>query len=440
MQKQSIINNKIKKNDLINLKKRVCKEVERQKYDIIKFHSRSIQIPSVNTPPTGGEAKYQAFIAAQMKKMGLEVKTFEPDSIKGIIDHPAYNKGINYKNRPNVLGFYKRKQNKKSILLMAHADTELTGKHEDWIGKTPFSGIVKDNKIYGRGAGDNKDGVTTMIFVFNVLKKLCKDIPINLCFASVVDEEQGGRNGSLAGIIYAKKYIPDIVAGIYLDGYEKSVSPGNLGGGILSIKIKCKGSQVTIDDTFLLLKRVYERLNVFKKKRKKKFFKNNLFKRYYESLTMRIGEAKLGTNDIGGAQYGELNISVYLLHGEKEKVFLNDLNRCILQSKKNKNESISLSRKIKFLETSEISQDEPIVSNIKSNYNLITGKKINVYGSPMCDLFLMNNHGGFPSVMMGSGRSSKPGIAHSLNEFIYVDRLLETIKITAGTIIDFAYN
>ena len=131
-------------------------------------------------------------------------------------------------------------------------------------------------------------------------------------------------------------------------------------------------------------------------------------------------------------------MSVYLLPGEKEKVFMNDFSRCILQAKKNKNESISLSCEIKFLEPSEISQDELIVNNIKSNYNLITGKNMNVTGAPMCDLFLMNNHGKFPSVMMGASRSSQPGMSHSVNEFIYVNSLLEAIKVTAGTVIDFA--
>lgn len=53
------------------------------------------------------------------------------------------------------------------MLLIAHTDVTLPGMKELWEDKNPWSGKVKDGKIFGRGSGDDKSGLTAQIMALD---------------------------------------------------------------------------------------------------------------------------------------------------------------------------------------------------------------------------------------------------------------------------------
>ncbi len=102
-----------------------------------------MQIDSVNpslVPGGRGEAEIAEFIAGSLKWIGLAVEKFEPEP-----------------GRVSVAGTLKGTGGGRRLMLNAHVDTVgVTGMAE------PFSGELRDGRIYGRGAFDMKGSLAAL--------------------------------------------------------------------------------------------------------------------------------------------------------------------------------------------------------------------------------------------------------------------------------------
>lgn len=76
--------------------------------------------------------------------------------------------------------------------LIAHMDTVAEGDPAGW-SSPPFAGEVKDGRIIGRGAADNKAGIACGLYTIALLRDLNLIDPAlqQVIFAGVVDEESG---------------------------------------------------------------------------------------------------------------------------------------------------------------------------------------------------------------------------------------------------------
>ncbi|MGH9364592.1 MAG: M20 family metallopeptidase, partial [Thermoanaerobaculia bacterium] len=99
-----------------------------------------VAIDSVNpalVPGGSGEARIAEFVAARLRRAGLDVETHEAAP-----------------GRPNVVGVLEGKRPGRSLVLCGHLDT---------VGvegmASPFSPVVRDGRLYGRGAQDMKGGL-----------------------------------------------------------------------------------------------------------------------------------------------------------------------------------------------------------------------------------------------------------------------------------------
>ena len=122
--------------------------------------------------------------------------------------------------RPNILVTYGEGSDRFAII--AHTDTVAEGNPESW-SSTPFAADVKDGRIIGRGAADNKAGIACGLYTLALLRDLNLIDPARhqVIVAGVVDEESGAcsplgvrhllDSGALRarGAIYA--YTSDIV-------------------------------------------------------------------------------------------------------------------------------------------------------------------------------------------------------------------------------------
>ncbi len=82
-------------------------------------------------------------------------------------------------------------------LFSGHIDTVPSGTLP-WT-RDPFGGQVEGNCLCGRGSNDMKGGVGINLFVVEAVEKMGLTVAGDLVFESVVDEEFGGVNGTLAG-------------------------------------------------------------------------------------------------------------------------------------------------------------------------------------------------------------------------------------------------
>ena len=94
----------------------------------------------------------------------------------------------------------------------AHIDTVAVTESEAWT-HPPFEGKIKDGKIYGRGAVDEKPAMAGYLIAAGVLKELNVPLPFTLYIVgSVMEEECDGY--PLQHIIYQEQIRPDYACAV----------------------------------------------------------------------------------------------------------------------------------------------------------------------------------------------------------------------------------
>jgi acetylornithine deacetylase len=176
---------------------RVVKTVEGLREYIYGSLDEIVRLPSINHPPTGDEYECQMAVARRWREMGLEPEIYSLNSVPGLKAHPTFFPGRDYDRRPNVLVRRKGRGGGKSLLLSGHIDTVPLGV-QPWK-HAPFQPTVEGGRMYGLGAYDMKCGVAVMLGVMRCLRELGVNLKGDVLAETVVDEEFGGVNGTLAG-------------------------------------------------------------------------------------------------------------------------------------------------------------------------------------------------------------------------------------------------
>src|SRR5574337_1804375 len=176
---------------------KLCGYVDGRRERLIEIVRDLVRIPSENAPPTGSEEACQQYVAERLRRQGWEPDLYTLDEVKGLREHALFWPGRNYARRPNVGARKPGRGGGRSLVLSGHIDTVPRGT-QPWT-HDPFGGEVDGNRLYGRGSNDMKGGVAANLFVVEALRELGVELRGALVFETVVDEEFGGVNGTLAG-------------------------------------------------------------------------------------------------------------------------------------------------------------------------------------------------------------------------------------------------
>ena len=157
---------------------RVTAEVDRAADEIVQFTADLVRIPTVNPP---GE-EYEAcahFLGDFLKRRAFEI---EYVAAEGRPEHTA-----RYP-RVNVIGS-RRGGAGPVVHLNGHIDVVPAG---DGWSTDPFTPLVRDGRLFGRGSADMKGGVAAMIAAVEAVQRA--EIPLHgsVTLAVVADEEEGG--------------------------------------------------------------------------------------------------------------------------------------------------------------------------------------------------------------------------------------------------------
>jgi acetylornithine deacetylase/succinyl-diaminopimelate desuccinylase family protein len=138
--------------------------------DLIDTLANLIRIPSVNPAynPESSEFEIQKWIAGFFQSHGIQV--YEQEVL------PC---------RPVVIAKLPGRNRKRRLVFEAHCDT--AGVHGMSI--PPFEPQIRDGRLYGRGACDNKAGLAAMMHAIVDLQAANTPPPCELWVASTVDEE-----------------------------------------------------------------------------------------------------------------------------------------------------------------------------------------------------------------------------------------------------------
>jgi acetylornithine deacetylase len=171
--------------------------VESNQDQLIQIVQELVRIPSENTPPAGNEGTCQRYIADLLQKLSWETMVYQLSEVEGLVSHHLYWPGREYIDRPNVCGRKQGQGGGRSLILSGHIDTVPRGS-QPW-SRDPFGGQVEKGRLYGRGSNDMKGGLGISLFVAKAFQELGIGLLGDLLIESVVDEEFGGVNGTLAG-------------------------------------------------------------------------------------------------------------------------------------------------------------------------------------------------------------------------------------------------
>ena len=161
---------------------RVLAEVEAAHDEIVAFTAEMIRIPTVN-PPGECYPECAELIGRRLAAMGLTVEYVEAE---GRPEHTAEHP------RVNVVGRGDARPGRPRLHLNGHFDVVPPG--DEWT-VDPFAGVVREGRIYGRGASDMKSGIAAAVFALEALRRAGVELAGAVDISATVDEESGGFAG-----------------------------------------------------------------------------------------------------------------------------------------------------------------------------------------------------------------------------------------------------
>lgn len=136
-----------------------------------------VSIPSISSIPANKPdiAKTATWIVNKLKSIGISnAKQLPTDG------------------NPVVYANWNEAPGKPTVLIYGHYDVQPV-KESEW-NNPPFSPIIKDGRIYGRGASDDKSGIITAICAIETILRTEGKLPVNVKFLFEGEEEIGSPN------------------------------------------------------------------------------------------------------------------------------------------------------------------------------------------------------------------------------------------------------
>ena len=166
--------------------------------ETITLCQEMIRIPSVNHGEGKGDEKAMAeYVASKLAEVGIKSELIETAP-----------------NRVNVVAKVEgADQSRPGLVLHGHIDV-VPANAADW-SVDPFSGVIKDGFIWGRGAVDMKDMDAMILATVRMWQRIGYKTPRNILLVFFADEEAGSNYGSR----WLVKHRPEI-----FDGYSEAVS------------------------------------------------------------------------------------------------------------------------------------------------------------------------------------------------------------------------
>ncbi len=411
----------------------VTKYLDRNKDELFSFLSELLKIDTQNYVTYGNEEAGQIYFADYCKKNGFEVDVYNPDDVKGISVHEGFLKGRGTDKRPNVTAILKGKNGKKKVTLAAHMDTMPIGDERDW-SVPALGGVIKDNKIWGRGSSDDKFGIASAIFAAKAIKECGIELDFDLYITSYVDEEYGGGNGALATCL---KYPSDVY--INLDGGAMQVLPYGIGGRCAEASLHKNETLSSCSDIFKDLQIVVEEFERFGQNRFKELSQDDVFAgTSIENDAYRLLSASCGNNGLD-LNCAKITFTYYTLLSQSEiEKELDILSKSICAKLDEMglifDDIQNVSRFFHPVRPKEIPEDALIFAQkLSETYK----KNVNFAGGCLSDLSVIHKFGNGIAFNTGLYKGfNEYGGAHQIDEYVDCDEFLAITKALALYLIE----
>ncbi len=411
---------------------KLCALIDERRSELFELLGALIRINSENERYGGKEKELAEYIHNRCLALGLESTMFSPLELEGFTEHPDYIPNHHLENRPNVTARLRGTSDTDELMLMAHMDTMPVGDLSRWEGD-PLSGELRDGKIYGRGACDDKYALAVVLFLIGLFKEQGFTPKKNLLFAAYVDEEYGGSHGALAAVL--KDPCPRIIS---MDGREHQIWHCGAGGGELIYSFHTAKAVDSAKAAVDALPIVLEEIEKFADARKAELGKNPYF------AGTRIPDTALRYMGVRAGNSGSdlgTGIVHFVFYTDKTKREIDAELAVIDRAIKKRFLPLGIigdgfTPNTRFFHHVCCAPDSEDVLLLSQSAVEATGKAPLVCGSCLSDLSVISKYGSSRAFAFGAGRDfSQIGGAHQPNEFIACDELLDYTKTIATYIL-----
>jgi len=156
--------------------------IDERRDELVELTRALIRFPTVN-PPGEAYRPCAEFIGERMRTRGFTVDYVHAAGTPGDSGHYP---------RINVIARRSGETPGPCVHFNSHIDVVQTGR--GWT-LDPFGAVVKDGRVYGRGACDMKGGLAASIIAVEALLDCNAKLPGTLEISGTVDEESGGYGG-----------------------------------------------------------------------------------------------------------------------------------------------------------------------------------------------------------------------------------------------------
>ncbi|MCF8210351.1 MAG: acetylornithine deacetylase/succinyl-diaminopimelate desuccinylase family protein [Rhodoferax sp.] len=160
----------------------LLERIAAKREEVTALTQELVRIPTVNPPGDAYEACAR-FLGERLAKRGFAVEYVRAEGAPG--DSSSY-------PRTNVVARYEGSAGADCVHFNSHIDVVEAG--PGW-SMEPFAGIVRGDRVYGRGTCDMKGGLAASVIACEALIESGMALPGALEISGTVDEESGGFAG-----------------------------------------------------------------------------------------------------------------------------------------------------------------------------------------------------------------------------------------------------
>ncbi|MBF0386109.1 MAG: M20 family metallopeptidase [Candidatus Omnitrophica bacterium] len=363
---------------------------------LICLAQKLLSINSENPP--GREGEIAEFISKEMKEAGLSVisRSFA-------------------KSRPNIIALLKGKGDRRratnnALLLTPHVDTVPIGNGWKY---DPFGKDIKNGRLYGRGASDDKGNVAVCLEVMRSLKEDGVKLNSDIVMAATADEECGSAYGILP-LLREKVLKPKLA--LVLDSDEGDCVIAQK--GLIHLRIKLFGKKAHGAYNWKGINAIEKAANIISRIKQISFSFNE--HPLLRPPTVNIGTIKGGDKVNMVADYCEFSVDIRFLPGMADKIILKEINNILIQ------EGIGYKVCVDDLQQPyEISKDNVFVRKYIESAKKFGCRAI-LKGSEGATVITFFKKYNIPAFASGFGAS---GTAHTTDEYVFVESLYKGARI-----------
>ncbi|MCC6393646.1 MAG: M20/M25/M40 family metallo-hydrolase [Bryobacterales bacterium] len=402
------------------------------RYGLLDTLRDLVRIPSENLPPNGNELTCQMHVAERLRRLRFEPDVYLAPDVAGLTTHPEFWPGRDYAGRPNVNAVWKGAGGGRSLILSGHIDTVPADTPVEWR-HPPFGAAVESGRLFGRGAWDMKAGVAMNLTVLQALRTMGARLKGDLIFETVVDEEFGGVNGTLAARL--RGYHAD--AAVVSEPTSLRICPAQRGGRTLHILLRGEGGILSSEQqpgrAVEQLAYVLAKIPEFRETRKRRVAVHPYYMDSPEPFAVWVTNIATGrwgwSQPISVPEICRLEIYWQAMpeetREEVESEFFTWWNQTLDQRPDLFPRRPVVELPMRWLPGCAIPPDAPLVREFAQAAAAL-GRKTKVEGMDApSDMYVFQRCFDIPAIMWGPAG----GNAHQADEFVELDSLLEAARV-----------